>query len=249
MSGVRPPLIAISPWRRSLPTSAHPVNDLYTIDPEYLDGVERAGGHAALLGFARDIDDAKDRLSPFGALLLSGGDDVDPAHYGATVDGAVDMNPIGDRSDEAYLAAALELGLPVLGICRGIQIINVTLGGSLLQDIWGSSDNHPARNTGPDPVANADEMLTRRHDVRLEPGSLIAKIFDAETIETNSLHHQAIERVAEDLVVTGRAGDGIIEVVEHRSQPLLAVQWHPEQMPPGEHDAVFAWLVNAAGAR
>lgn len=242
-------MIAISPWRRSLPTTAHPVNDLYTIDPEYMDGVERAGGQAVLVGFARDVDDAKNRLQPFDALLLSGGNDVDPDLYGAEVDGSVDVNPTGDHSDAAYMVAALELGLPVLGICRGIQIINVALGGSLLQHVWDSSDIHPARDNGPDPVSNADEMFARRHAVRFEAGSLISKIFDADSLETNSLHHQAIDRLADNLMVTGRADDGIIEVVEHRHKPLLAVQWHPEQMPLGQHDAVFEWLVNTAGSR
>ncbi len=249
MSGEKRPLIAISPWRRPLATAVHPQNDLYTIDPEYLDGIERVGGHAALVGFADDVDDAIARLRPFDGLMLSGGDDVDPARYGAIIDGAVDPNPATDSSDEAYLAAAFELGLPVLGICRGVQIINVALGGSLLQDIWGSSDVHPARNAGPHAAANAEEMLSRRHAVNLEAGSLIAELFGSESIETNSLHHQAVDRLADDLRVTGRAEDGIVEVVEHRHQPLLGVQWHPERMPPGTHDQIFDWLVQAAGAQ
>lgn len=227
----------------------HPHNDLYTIDPEYIDGIERAGGLAALVGFARDVDGAVAQLSRFDGLLLSGGDDIDPAGYGAPVDGAVGMSPDSDRSDAAYVAAAFQLGLPVLGICRGVQSINVALGGTLLQHIWGSSDHHPDRLASPDEVANADDLLARRHPVELEPGSLVAKLFQADVISVNSLHHQSVDTVADDLVVTGRAPDGIVEVVEHKSERLLGVQWHPERLANATHDVVFEWLVREASGQ
>lgn len=226
----------------------HPHNDLYTIDPEYLDGIERVGGHTALVGFAADVASASALLARFDALLLSGGDDVDPAAYDATVDGSVGMNPLADASDAAYLAAALELNMPVLGVCRGIQLINVALGGTLLQHMWDTSDTHPGRLDGPDATINADEMLARRHDVQLEPGSLLAELFGSQTIEANSLHHQAIDRVADSLHITGRAPDGIVEAIEHRSKRLIAVQWHPERMPDGAHDVLFEWLVSEAAS-
>ncbi len=248
MSRPTKPLIAVTPWRRSLPTVVRPNNDLYTIDPEYIDSVERAGGQALMVGFSTDVDDAMARLAPFDAVLFSGGEDIHPAMYGAEVDGAVGMSPATDASDAAYLAAAVALGLPVLGVCRGIHLINVALGGTLHQHVWGSSPEHPSRNQGPDESANANEMLARRHVVQLEPGSLVAKLFDADAIEANSLHHQAVDCVADDLVVTGRAHDGIVEVVEHRNHPLMAVQWHPELLPETAHDALFGWLVEAATA-
>ncbi len=242
------PLVAVTPWRRSLPTFVHPENDLYTIDPEYLDGIERAGGIGALVGFV-DEAGARETLQRFDALLLSGGDDIDPAQYSASAAGAVSTNPAADESDQHLLQAALEIGIPVLGVCRGIQLINVALGGSLHQHMWDTSVEHRGRETGPDPVHNAEEMLARRHLVQFESGSSIAKIFGSNTTEANSLHHQAVDQLGDGLTVTGRTADGVVEVVEHVEHALIAVQWHPERMPNGSHDPLFSWLVDQAADR
>lgn len=243
-------MIAITPWRRTLPTWVHPDDDLYTINPDYLDGVAAVGGRPALVGHALDVDDAKQTLERFDGLLLSGGNDVHPALYGADIDGSVEPDIASDRSDLAYLQAARSLGLPVLGICKGLQIINVAFGGTLHQDIWSDEGDHPARpdeREEPAKTAAADAFLANRHEVTLTEGSLIAEIIGARTLITNSLHHQAADRIGNELLVTGRANDGTVEALEHPDGRLLAVQWHPERM--GEAGwPLFRWLVEATRA-
>jgi len=241
-------MIAITPWRRTLSTWVHPNDDLYTINPDYLDGVAAAGGRPALIGHAIDVDDAKQTLERFDGLLLSGGSDVHPSLYGAEIDGSVEPDIVSDRSDLTYLEAARSLAMPVLGICKGLQIVNVAFGGTLHQDIWSDAGDHPARpdhTDEPHRTIAADAFLANRHEVTLTEGSLIAKVLGATTLTTNSLHHQAADRIGSELLVTGRADDGTVEVLEHPDGRLLAVQWHPERMGDAGHP-LFRWLVERA---
>ncbi len=244
-------LIALTPWRRTLSTGVHPENDLYTVDPQYLDSVEAAGAHTVVFPNSFDPDTAAERMRPFDGLVLTGGSDVDPALYGAEPDGAVGWNRAGDESDRALLHAALAQGKPVLAICRGLQLANVALGGTLHQHISDRSEHHRSRQTVDDEspeahLAAADEHLARRHPVALTPGSLIAKLYDAATIDANSLHHQSADRIGRGLAVTGTTPDGIVEAIEHESGLLLAVQWHPERITDEGHHVLFEWLVDSA---
>ncbi len=249
-----PPLIAVTPWRRTLETWIHPQHDLYTIDPEYLDAITAAGGVPALLPWIEGDDDdsrlarARIVLQPFAALMLTGGDDVDPDCYGHEPDGARDWDRRADDSDIALLRAALEQGKPILAICRGLQVATAALGGTLLQHIHGTSAWHGLPNDTGDRVADAEELLSRRHRVDLEEGSTVSHIFDgAGHVTTNSLHHQAA--ADEDglmLKVVGRAPDGMIEAMEWADKNLVAVQWHPERITDEGHHLLFEWLVGMA---
>ncbi len=236
-------MIAITPWRRTLATWVHPADDLYTINPDYLDGVERAGARAALVGHVASVDDAKQVLERFDGLILSGGNDVDPQMYGAINTASIDPDRRADTSDIAYLQAAQSLALPVLAICRGLQILNVACGGTLHQEVWGRPA-HPARAAGPDPIAAADSFLANRHPVSLEPGSRTAALFRSDEITTNSLHHQAPDEIGDGLVVMGTAPDGTVEVLEHETAPIIGVQWHPERMLDEGHQVLFDWLTS-----
>lgn len=235
-------MIAITPWRRTLATWVHPADDLYTINPDYLDGVERAGSHGVLVGHVATVDEAKRVLGRCDGLILSGGNDVDPSMYGASNTASIAPDRRADISDIACLHAARSLGLPVLAICRGAQILNVAFGGTLHQEVWGRPQ-HPARDEGGEAAVTADRFLANRHSVTLAPGSRIEALFGCEQIDTNSLHHQAADQIGTALVVTGSASDGTVEVIEHETEPLIGVQWHPERMLDEGHQVLFDWLV------
>jgi putative glutamine amidotransferase len=191
----------------------------------YLDAVLRAGGEPITLA-PREMrhDEAVALLERFDGLVLMGGSDVDPHLYGqhreAHVYGVV---PEQDHFEMALVHAALELGQPVLAVCRGIQLVNVALGGTLIQHI-GDLPDHIEHAPGRFP-AGQDHVL---HEVTLEKDSLIADAIGAIDIVGASFHHQGIDQVAPGLRVSGRSPDGLIEALEHESRWLLGVQWHPE---------------------
>lgn len=191
----------------------------------YLDAVLRAGGEPITLS-PRELrhDQAVALLERFDGLVLMGGSDVDPhlygQHRGSHVYGVV---PEQDHFEMALVHAALELGQPVLAVCRGIQLVNVALGGTLIQHI-GDLPDHIEHAPGRFP-AGQDHVL---HPVTLEKGSRIAEAIGASDIVGASFHHQGIDQVAPGLRVTGRSPDGLIEALEHESEWLIGVQWHPE---------------------
>jgi putative glutamine amidotransferase len=205
--------------------------DLYV--SAYAEAVTAAGGlpvhlpqHVDPAAYAGHLD----------GVLLSGGADVDPVRYGAVADPAT--GPVERERDTAELAL-LELAvteeLPVLGICRGLQVLNVWAGGTLHQD-------QPAH-------ARYDLRVDDAFDeVTVEPGSRLAALH-GEQVRVNSLHHQAVDRVAETLVVTARSVDGTVEALEWPGHEVIAVQWHPELLAGAASDPLFAWLVERARAR
>ncbi len=165
----------------------------------------------------RDAD-----LDGFDGLVLPGGGDVDPARYGGDTSApCYDVNAAQDDLDFAILAAARERGIPVLGVCRGLQVLNVALGGTLVEDLPATAVTHR-------PAARRGGLAWAWHDVTLTPGSLLADAAGSDVISVASGHHQAIDTLAGGLVATATAADGVVEAVEHTSEPLLAVQWHPE---------------------
>lgn len=152
-------------------------------------------------------------------LLLCGGSDIDPAHYGQKKSGAVDIDPERDAAEEKLFCAFFEAGKPILGICRGMQMINVLLGGTLIQDIGPECcDFHRAEN-GEDKI----------HPIRSEEGSLLRQLYGT-VLTVNSNHHQALEILGEDLRVTAWNESGFPEAVEHETHPIIGVQFHPERM-------------------
>jgi putative glutamine amidotransferase len=201
----------------------------------YVDRVAAAGGIPVLLPPVPDIAEAVGRLD---GLMLSGGGDIDPARYGA--EPATEITNVREERDTAefaLLAAAMSLQLPVLGICRGMQVINVARGGSLHQHLPGvvGHDGH-----APTPGAFG------QHPVRVPPGSRLSQVLGGErTISAPTHHHQGVDRLGKGLAATAWAEDGTIEAVE--TDPagpfLLAVQWHPEA---GDDSSLFDALIAAA---
>ena len=206
----------------------------------YVDAISRAGGLALLAAPDPDVtanpDELLDRLD---ALVLSGGNDIDPAAYGAEPHPETrGIVPERDAFEIALTRRAVELDMPVLGICRGMQILNVAFGGTLhqhLPDVFGHE--HHRRVAGS--FENAD------HDVHLERGSLAAQAAGELVHITKSHHHQGVDAIGEGLVVTGVSNlDDLVEAIEmpeHRF--VLGVQWHPEA---DERSQVIGALVQAA---
>jgi putative glutamine amidotransferase len=209
----------------------------------YTDAIERAGGQPLVLPpfVARDEERharAQMALARVDALVMVGGADIDPARYGeARHTETAGVDPRQDAFEFALLEAALAMDLPVLAICRGMQVLNVALGGSLVQHL------------PDDPTL--DQHRKVHHDVHLADDSIVARVVGAIGVRGNSLHHQAVARVGDGLRVTGRASDGTIEAVERDRGWVVGVQWHPEDT--AEHDpqqaALFAGLVAQACAR
>ena len=168
------------------------------------------------------------------ALVISGGDDIGPEHYGGDIDARVRLDPERDALEIEWIQRALDAGIPLLGICRGAQLINVVLGGNLHQDI------RQLRKL----TYNRPGLLPTKQ-VRLEPGSRIAGICGREQLRVNSLHHQAIRKAGDGLRVVGRDLDEITQAVESDSdRPIIGVQWHPEYLLylPAQF-RLFRWLV------
>lgn len=229
------PRIAITCWRRPLPTFIDPATDLYTLGAEYVDAV-RAGGAVPLLLPHLAPADAGAVLDAVDGVVLSGGGDVDPSSYG-TVDagGCADVDPRADRSELALVRAAAARRMPTLAICRGLQIMNVAFGGTLLQDC--TTPDGPHR---PVPKVPA-EVLAAQHAVRITPGSRLAAIYRRAERSVNTIHHQAIDRLADGFAVSARAPDGTIEAIEATTGwDALGVQWHPEKTVNGDDAPLFA---------
>ncbi len=209
----------------------------------YVEALQHAGALVVMIPpderLAADPDEILERLD---ALMLAGGGDIDPSLYGAPrhplTSGVVVER---DRAELALARRAIELDTPLLGICRGMQVINVALGGTLHQDLPELlGHNEHRRNLG--------SFVGSEHEVRLEPGSLAAAVAGEELHVACSHHHQAIDRLGEGLQITGRCKlDGLPEAIEAPGRTyVLGVQWHPEA---DVSSPVVATLVEAARER
>lgn len=207
--------------------------ELYYAD--YADKLATAGGLPVQLSDAADPVAVIERID---GLLLSGGTDVGPDRYGATPGPHLwPVSPERDQYELELIAAAIDRGIPILGSCRGIQILNVFFGGTLIDHLPPDEGEAHSNRSYPRYVG--------RHEVVFDAGSTLADLYGPSAM-VNSYHHQAIDRVGRDLVVSGRARDGIIEAVEHETLPVVGVQWHPETMRI--HEPIWAWFVKACAS-
>ena len=232
------PLIGISGRRRkgemlrgSLKVMNHLPFDVYWVD--YAQGVIAAGGVPVFLPLSLDPAEIIPRLD---GLLMSGGADIDPKRYGAEPEPELQsIEPARDEFELKILELVYECELPVAGICRGLQILNVHAGGSLYQDV----PPHSVRDKAPS---------TRVHDITTEKGSILEKLY-GEKLEVNSLHHQSIKTLGKHFSASATSNDGIVEGIEHSQLPIVAVQWHPEMLDTRDSDPIFRWLVSKAEVR
>ena len=228
-------------WRRTMPTFLAERTDLYTLGAEYPQSVLDVGGLPVLLPHHAP-DDAERVLEGFDGLVLVGGDDLDPTTYGEA-DAGVNkgVSASADASDLAFASAAMALRMPVFGICRGCQALNVAMGGTLQQDITAPGTVHPPISPVP------HEVLGLRHAVVVADDSRLAKAYGGECERiVNSIHHQGIGRVAPGFRPVAWAPDGTVEAIEpvDASARVLAVQWHPEKIADEGDHVLFDHFVN-----
>ncbi|MBC3898031.1 gamma-glutamyl-gamma-aminobutyrate hydrolase family protein [Acetobacterium malicum] len=218
MNSEKKPLIGILPLYDSIKKSIW----MY---PGYPEGITEAGGIPVILSILNrneDIEAIAERLDGF---VFSGGQDVDPQYYGeALLKYSNEIYPPRDQLELRLLRAVMDQNKPIFGVCRGLQLINVALGGTLYQDI-----NKQVKRELPIQHFQQNNYEFPVHEVSIATNSRLYEIIGTETIRVNSMHHQAIARLAPQLIAAAASADGLVEAVEIRGLSFgLAVQWHPE---------------------
>jgi len=223
---------------------------LHTLSPLYAEGILAVGGVPLLIPNGLDEVTLRTLFEHADGLLLSGGGDVDPSFYGeATSDYVYGVNPKRDELEITLVRWALAEQKPIFAICRGIQVMNVALGGSLYQDILADMPGAMQHDFF---QSKGYERNHRAHKVELAPSSRIARLLGGAHFAVNSLHHQGLKAIAPELVPVGHAADGLVEAVEVDGHVCAyGVQWHPEALAPEDPvmRSLFAGLVDAARDR
>lgn len=238
-SGARP-VIGLTSYRQRAQTGVWDVQASF-LPVVYIDAVTKAGGIAVVLPPQNPVDPdiAAQVVEGLDGLIVTGGGDVAPERYGAERHEKTDpLNAMRDAWEDALLAAAIDREVPFLGICRGLQVLNVNRGGTLVQ--------HLPEVVGDDRYnKGGGEFAT--NSVEIDPGTELSGILDGDReLDVKSYHHQAVQDVGAGLRVTARSGDGTIQALELEGVPFgVAVQWHPEE--DAEADVrLFSGLIDAA---
>jgi putative glutamine amidotransferase len=196
------------------------------VSRDYIHCVQKAGGVPIILPLTEDLNTLKRQIESIDALIISGGQDVHPQFYQEDVqEGMGPINLERDRYEIEVIRFALNLEMPILGICRGMQILNVACGGTLYQDL---------KRYFPGPTLNHSQELPKTeasHLIRISPNTLLYDILNTPTVPANSFHHQAIKELAEGFLPNAISEDRVIEGMEKKEGSFaLGVQWHPEAM-------------------
>jgi putative glutamine amidotransferase len=235
------PLIGITA-SRSLSTSNLVLS---AVNEAYVRAIRRAGGLPVVIPVGTPPEELPRLRDSLAGILLSGGGDIDPRRYSGQPHPRIhEVEEARDELEIELVRLAVATGWPFLGICRGIQVINVALGGSLYTHLDGQLPGALRHDLYP----NLPRDLIA-HPVSIQSGSLLARIVAGNELEVNSLHHQGIEKPGSGLEVLATAPDGLVEAVQLKDHPFgLGVQWHPEWLPGSPaHQAIFTAFVEAAG--
>lgn len=227
----RVPLIGISCGRTG--------SGAATLSANYTEAVARAGGIPVIFPTVADSALAASLVAKVDGIIFSGGPDLDPSYYGETVwNETVEVDTLRDASDLLLMRTAVSSGKPVMCICRGEQLMNVVLGGTLYQDLPTQLDTSVAHSGG------------ALHRISVERGSVLYDLFGKDSLTVNSFHHQAVKNTAPDIRVTARSGDGIVEAYEYGDR-IVAFQFHPEVMARDDEAwlAPFRYFVKKTGGR
>lgn len=215
----------------------------------YIQALMRGGHIPVVLPTPADSTMARQMLEWCDVLFLMGGEDVNPARYAAEPSPLLStVNNRRDSTEWMLLDAAVALGKPIMGICRGMQMINVFFGGTLYQDL---PTEYPAAHAEDRPAAFADSALVIHrpedksyapiHTIVIEPDSRLRQVVECDTMQVNSMHHQAVKQLAPGFKVAARAVDGVVEAIESQEGPVFGVQFHPERLAVGD-DKLFTRL-------
>jgi putative glutamine amidotransferase len=236
------PVVGVTAWPTVIPGEPAPMAHQAVPDC-YLELLDQAGLAALLIPVHGSADGAADLLGRVDGLVLTGGGDVAPARYAAPrAAQTTEVDPVRDEVEVQLTRLARQRGAPVLAICRGIQLLNVALGGTLIQDLPTALPPRPGH-------MDLARWNGTAHAVRLEPGTMLHRLLGPEVI-VNSLHHQAVSQVAPGLRVAARAHDGVVEAIEDPgSRFTVGLQWHPEMLGAGHaSSAVFTEFAAAVRA-
>lgn len=238
------PKIGISPDEGFTTASpGRPALPRFELKQAYAQAVLDAGGLPLVLPYGEDGAVAEYLDAIDGLVVTGGAFDIDPEEYGARASARLGpLKPARTRFERALLEGALERGLPVLGVCGGMQLLSVVRGGSLVQDIATELPGALPHEQPDDPRSPSDE-------VEFEPGSRLAAICGADRIAVNSTHHQAVRDPGAGMRVTARSPDGVVEAIEGTNGFVIGVQWHPELIDAQEHRAIYRALILAATER
>ncbi len=215
-------------------------------DTDYTDSVVRSGGAPLILPCVTDKEAIRAAVEACDGIVLTGGGDVVSLHYGEEPhEMSKYQDPVRDEAEFEVTRLALQKELPILAICRGMQVLNVVCGGTLIQDI-------PAQV--PDSVKHYSQGMhtVLLHHIEIESGSLMERVVGSNTMAINSWHHQAVKDVGEGLTINSRARDGVAEGLESsEGKPILAVQFHPEECAAAypQFQTFFDWIVREAGGK
>lgn len=240
------PLIGVITDQKPVGASNRPFIGSY---PDYLDCVAAAGGLPVLIPLGLPADALRGIFERLDGVLLTGGADVAPALYGETVvhEKVYGISPLRDEAEIQVSRWAAEDDVPLFGICRGHQVVNVALGGTLVVDIPSQIDT-----AIPHDFPDGTPLDIYAHPVAIVPGSHLAGIVGAVDLTVNSWHHQSVRKAGQDLIVSAHAPDGVVEATERPgARFLLTVQWHPEKLYATDPAmaALFRAFVEAAARR
>ena len=224
--------------------------DSYWMLPGYFDGVIEAGGLPVMLPLTSEAADCEQLLDKIDALLVTGGQDVNPVLYGEDSPEAaarcLNASAGRDAMEAALIPMALARDLPLLGICRGLQVLNAVCGGTLYQDL---PTQLPSEVNHHQPSEHPERPI---HSVEFAPDSPLAKLLRVDTLQVNSFHHQGVHQVAPEFEPMATAPDGLVEAIWSPTHAMVwGVQWHPEFMHKADESskAIFKAFVKAAQGR
>ena len=219
--------------------------DSYWMLPDYMQGIQRAGGMPVMLPFQHDPESIDQMVALCDGFVFTGGEDIDPAYYHTEREPVCGVSlPERDELETRLLRAALAADKPVLAICRGMQLLNVVLGGTLWQDL-------PSQRPGEVSHSQGKPYGAATHTVELVPDTPLRELLGVDRIGVNTRHHQGVRDLAPSLAVMGTAPDGLIEAVCLPGQRFVwAVQWHPEHMAPEDANSerIFRAFLDACRA-